>query len=265
MGDDVYRLYAIKYGTHHRKKQDNFTAPVDLHDEPTTIDYFVWTAVSDTRTFVIDTGFDHVAAKARGRDLFRLVDDGLRLIGIEASEVEDVIITHMHYDHGGNVDMFPKATFHIQDLEMSYVTGRHMRHPYLRNSYNVDDVIEMVRALYGQRVTFHDGDAELAPGLSVHLIGGHTMGLQSVRVNTQRGWVVVASDAMHLYDNRETGNPFPIIYKAPDMMAGWETLRGLADSEDHLVPGHDPQVMQRYPAVSDELEGIAIRLDVDPT
>jgi len=265
MSDDVYRIYAIKYGTHERRRQDNFTAPVDLHDEPDAIDYFVWAAVSDSRTFVIDTGFSHEQAKARGRTLHRTVDEGLKLVGVDPAEVEDVIITHMHYDHGGNVDMFPKATFHIQDLEMGYITGRNMRHRFFRHSYEVEDVVQMVRTLYGGRVEFHAGDAELAPGLSVHLIGGHTMGLQSVRVMTERGWVVVASDAMHIYANEELSNPFPVIYNAADMVDGWSKLHRLADGPDHVVPGHDVRVVQRYPAESKELEGVVVRLDKEPS
>jgi hypothetical protein len=46
---------------------------------------------------------------------------------------------------------------------------------------------------------FHDGDEEIQPGLSVHLIGGHTMGIQSVRVMTRNGWLVLASDASHYF------------------------------------------------------------------
>jgi hypothetical protein len=112
---------------------------------------------------------------------------------------------------------------------------------------------------------FHDGDDELASGISLHLVGGHSAGLQFVRVHTRRGWVVVASDAIHFYANVETGNPFPIVFNVGDMMEGWARCRRLADSADHIVPGHDPLVRARYPAPSAELEGIAVRLDVAPS
>ena len=180
---------------------------------------------------------------------------------MDASEVEDVIITHMHYDHAGNFDLFPKAMLHLQDKEMAFVTGREMRNPKRRNSMKIDDVVSMVRKVYADRVEFHEGDFEITPGLSVHLVGGHTAGLQFVRVFTKRGWVVVASDACHLYANMERKNPFPVIYNLDDVFEGYETLERLADSPDHIVPGHDPLVMERYPAPSLELEGIVIRLD----
>jgi glyoxylase-like metal-dependent hydrolase (beta-lactamase superfamily II) len=110
-------------------------------------------------------------------------------------------------------------------------------------------------------VRFHSGDAQLAPGISVHLIGGHTMGLQAVRVATRRGFVVLASDASHFYANMGEARPFPIVYNVADMMEGWAKLRSLAESEGHVIPGHDPLVLERYPAPSKELQGIVVRLD----
>jgi len=85
-----------------------------------------------------------------------------------------------------------------------------------------------------------------------------------VRVWTRRGWVVIASDATHLYANIGQGSPFPIVYNVADMIEGYRIVRELADSEDHIVPGHDPLVMSRYPAPSAGLKDIVVRLDVAP-
>jgi len=260
---DVYELFAVKYATHGRTQAANFVDPPDPH-EAMPIDYFVWAAVSKTRTFVIDMGFTEETAINRARTYIRCPAEALALVGIDAKAVEDVIITHFHYDHIGNFDKFPKADFHLQDREMAFATGRNMLNPAHGSSMNVEDVVGMVRHLYGQRVVFHDGDAELAPGTSVHHIGGHTDGLQAVRVMTKRGWVVVASDACHLYANMETRNPFPIIFDHGAVLAGYDRLRELAPTPGHIVPGHDPLVLDRYPAVSDDLVGIAVRLDEEP-
>jgi glyoxylase-like metal-dependent hydrolase (beta-lactamase superfamily II) len=128
-------------------------------------------------------------------------------------------------------------------------------------AYEVEDVVGMVRRAYAGRVRFHEGDAEILPGVSLHLIGGHTMGLQVVRVRTRRGWLVLASDASHFYANMEQVRPFPIVWSVPDMVQGYRRLRELADSPAHIVPGHDPLVLERYPAPSPGLEGIVVRLD----
>ena len=116
----------------------------------------------------------------------------------------------------------------------------------------------MVRALYGKRVVFHDGDEEIQPGISVHLIGGHTMGMQSVRVMTRNGWLVLASDASHYYWGIEKNKLFAIVYSVADMLAGYDKLKKLADGRiEMVVPGHDAEVMKRYPASKPGLEGSA--------
>jgi glyoxylase-like metal-dependent hydrolase (beta-lactamase superfamily II) len=234
----------------------------DPHDEsPMPLDYFVWALVSDNRTIVVDTGFDEKMAQQRGRTLVKPPGEGLRAIGIDSSKVGDVLITHMHYDHCGNHTLFPSARYHVQDREMKFCTGRHMTHPFMRFPFEEDDVVAMVRRLFNGRVVFHDGDEEIAPGLSVHHVGGHTMGMQIIRVETRRGVVVLASDASHLYANIERGLPYPIAYDVGEVMEGYRRAYALASSPEHVIPGHDPLVMARYPAVSPELKGWIARLD----
>ena len=260
MSSPQYEIYAIKYAHHARRASENFIGG-DPHDGPMPLDYFVWLVRGDGREIVVDTGFSAATAARRQRDHIRCPTEGLRLLGVDATKIKDVVITHLHYDHVGNFDLFPSASFHLQDKEMHYATGRHMGQPVFSGAFDVEDVVGMVRNSYAGRVRFHDGDAQIAPGVSVHLIGGHTMGLQVVRVATRRGWVVLASDASHFYANMEQQRPFPIVYNLADMVEGYARLRALADSPAHIIPGHDPQVLARYPAPDKALQGIAARLD----
>ena len=140
-----------------------------------------------------------------------------------------------------------------------------MTHRALSHSFTVDHVAELVRAVHDGRVVFHAGDDELADGLWVHLVGGHTDGLQVVRVRTEGGWLVLASDATHYYENFETGRPMPIVFDVGAMLEGFETLRRLASPSDAVIPGHDPAVLQRYPPAAAGLDGIAARLDLGYT
>jgi glyoxylase-like metal-dependent hydrolase (beta-lactamase superfamily II) len=257
---ESYEVYAIKYAHHARRASENFIGG-DPHDGPMPLDYFVWLIRGAGREIVVDTGFSAAVAAKRGRDHLRCPTAGLGLLGVDSRKITDVVITHLHYDHVGNFDLFPAATLHLQDLEMRYATGRHMSEAQFGGAYDVEDVVGMVRRAYAGRVRFHDGDAELHPGVSVHLIGGHTMGLQAVRVSTRRGWVVLASDASHFYANMEQERPFPIVWSVADMVQGYRRLRALADSPAHIIPGHDPLVMERYPAPSRGTQGIVARLD----
>jgi glyoxylase-like metal-dependent hydrolase (beta-lactamase superfamily II) len=227
------------------------------------MDYFIWLIRNDERLVLVDTGFDAPMAVKRGRRLLRKPIEALRMIGVAAEDVRTAVITHLHNDHVGTFFDFPNAVFHLQDSEMSFVTGRHMMHERLRRPFEPDHVVGIVRMIFAGRVVFHHGDEEIAPGVSVHHIGGHTAGLQCVRVSTARGWVVLASDASHYYEHVETGACFPTTYHLGEVLEGYNKLRRLAESPAHIVPGHDPLVLKRYPAVPG-LEHIAVRLDQEP-
>ncbi|RTZ40754.1 N-acyl homoserine lactonase family protein [Candidimonas sp. SYP-B2681] len=231
-----------------RTRRDNFIGG-DPHDGPMSMDFFVWLIRSESRAVLVDTGFNASTAQKRQRDMLRCPIDAVRsTLGVSADAISDVILTHLHYDHAGNLDKLPNARFHVQDAEMDYATGRCMCFEPMRHAYSVDDVVTLVRNVYDDRVVFHDGDQEIAPGISVLKIGGHTKGLQAVRVHTKRGWVVLASDASHYYENMDRRRPFPIVYNVADMLSGYARLSAAADSPEHIVPGHDPQVLQQYPA-----------------
>jgi glyoxylase-like metal-dependent hydrolase (beta-lactamase superfamily II) len=261
---NTYEVYAIRYASlANRKASENFIGG-DPHEAGSDLDYYVWLARSSARTFVVDTGFDAGVGARRGRRTTTPPAEGLARLGVDVAAVRDVVITHLHYDHVGNFALFPAATFHLQDDEMAHATGRHMAQQFFSQAYEVDEVVAMVREVYRGRVRFHDGDAELAPGFSLHRVAGHTKGLQVVRVRTRVGWIVLASDASHLYANMNEKRPFPIVYDVPRMVAGWRRLIELADSPELVVPGHDPLVMRRYPAPRSDLQGVAVRLDERP-
>lgn len=259
----VYEAYAIKYGDRVGSRGTIFVHG-DPHDAPLAMDYFVWVIRNEERTVIVDVGYGQAEGERRGRSFLRCPTDGMRLVGADPDTVEDVVITHMHYDHAGNLALFPKANFHIQDEEMSFVTGRAMTHKALRHSFVLDDVVQMVAMLYGDRVVFHDGDEELYPGIELYHVPGHTRGLQCVRVHTKRGWVVLASDVAHYYESIEVGTPFLTHVDMFQMLEGFKRLKTLVPDPSHIVPGHDPLVLQRYPAPKPELEGIVAQLDVAP-
>ena len=228
------------------------------------MDYFVWAIRGAGRAFVVDTGFTAVMAARRQRTFLRCPVQSLALLGIEATTVSDVIITHLHYDHVGNFALFPAATFHLQDDEMAYATGRHMKYPFFSHAFEATEVAGLVRLLHAGRVELYDGITELAPGVQLHPAPGHTAGLQVVRVHTQRGWVVLASDATHYYENFQNDRPFPVAFHVGQMLDSFRILERLAASREHIVPGHDPLVMRLYEPAGAALQGMAVRLDTPP-
>jgi glyoxylase-like metal-dependent hydrolase (beta-lactamase superfamily II) len=249
----------VRYATREARSGEHFHGD-DPHDKPMPMDYFVWAAVSDKHTVIVDAGFTAEVAARRGRDHLRCPTQGLKELGIYCERVPYVILTHLHYDHVGNLEKFPAATFVLQDEEMAFWTGRYAGREHFRSTVEIEDVVYLVRKNFEGRLRFVDGNEEILPGIEVYRAGGHSAGLQVVRVKTACGNVVLASDATHFYANIAQDRPFSIVKDLARMYGAFDLVRSLADSPAHIVPGHDPLVMERFPAARKGLEGIAARI-----
>ncbi|WP_380056846.1 N-acyl homoserine lactonase family protein [Falsihalocynthiibacter sp. SS001] len=255
-----WQVFAIKYAERNtRTRADSFI----FDDHPAAqhgMDYFVWLLTDGVRNILVDTGYDTEEAARRDRPILRDPAKALEALNVTAESIDTVIITHLHYDHAGGLDRYPNAQFHLQEVEMGFATGPCMCDPTLSMPYTADHVCEMVKHVFAGRVIFHKGDGEVAPGITVHRIGGHSRGLQAVRVETEGGPVCLASDATHYYENFLQRKPFPIVVDVADMVMGFDTLTSLAGNEtSRVIPGHDPLVTEYYGAVG--TSGFVWRLD----
>jgi glyoxylase-like metal-dependent hydrolase (beta-lactamase superfamily II) len=244
----TYEVFALQYASHHdRKSTENFLGEDPFHASDMPLDFFVWLIRGHEHVVLVDTGFTPETAVRRGRHYHAHPLDLLECLGVVAKDITDVLVTHMHYDHAGNLSAFPGALIHMQEAEMHYCTGRHMCHPLLRKPYQAEDIAAAVHGLHQGRVRFADGDQEIAPGISVHLCGGHTPGLQYVTVNTARGEIVLASDAVHYYENIRQRRPFPILVDLAVYLDGFERIAERATDLARIIPGHDPLVLSAFP------------------
>jgi glyoxylase-like metal-dependent hydrolase (beta-lactamase superfamily II) len=258
---DQWEVYALRYADRPgRVRADSFVFDDD-HASPHDMDYFIWVLRQGDRSIVIDTGYDAAEAARRNRPILRDPAMQLKDFGIDPEKVDQLVVTHLHYDHAGSLHAFPNATIHLQEAEMAYATGPCMCHPTLQMPFTAEHVCQMVHRIYSGRVVFHNGDGEVSPGVTVHCTGGHSRGLQAVRVKTRFGHLVLASDAAHYYENWMAAKPFPIVVDVQDMLNGFKTIRRLADRPEFVVPGHDPIVRQIFPAIEGGPD--IHRLDVD--
>jgi glyoxylase-like metal-dependent hydrolase (beta-lactamase superfamily II) len=204
MADDtntpVYEVYAIRYGTNAKRTRAMNFIKDPRPDDLLPMDFFSWLIVGDGNAFVVDTGMSAENAARNGHEFLINPVDVIARLGVNPEAVKTVIMTHLHYDHTGHAENFPNASFLLQAEEMAYVTGPHMAKPWFRHAYVTDEIVKFVRYLHAGRLHLHGRDHVVADGLSVHWVGGHCAGQEIVRVRTRRGWVVLASDALHYYE-----------------------------------------------------------------
>ncbi len=259
-----WELYALKYAQITTTRGHSFLGGVP-DDGPLEMAYYVWLAKRGDEAVLIDTGFSEATALRRKRNWLRCPVESLALLGVSPDSITDLVITHLHYDHAGNVDKLARARLHLQTRELQFATSRYMcvSHISLGGVFEADDVCTVVRENFTGRLNLIDGEAEIKPGIRVYRAGGHTPGMQMVSVETQRGRVMIMSDCAHLFENIAAQKPFHIVFDLADMIRGWRNGVDRAPSSDHVIPGHDPQVMQIYPAVAG-LDGIAVKLHEAP-
>jgi glyoxylase-like metal-dependent hydrolase (beta-lactamase superfamily II) len=249
----AFEVYALCYGRRTGYRGEHFLGYDGDSAEPHPTAYYIWLAVSEGHTVVVDAGIR--AGRAREVSGLDYVDP-VRLLtgfGVDPETVDHVVLTHLHYDHCGAVAGFPGARFTVQRSEVDYWTGPWAKR-IERERWLLDEAaLEHVRAGV---VDLVDGDAEVVPGLSVHLVGGHTAGMQVVRVETAGGAVVLASDAGHFHENIEDDRPAPLLHSMTGVYGAFDRVRELAGG-GLIIPGHDPEVLARYPPVADRTVRIA--------
>jgi glyoxylase-like metal-dependent hydrolase (beta-lactamase superfamily II) len=251
----MYEVYALKYA------ERDTTACQFFYRESShdilTLHYFVWLILGGPQPILVDTGFLEDDAQARGMRNYVSPAAMVQRAGIKPADIPVALITHLHYDHWAGHTLFPSAEYWMQRDEMAFWTGSFGAAPAFRQSANVESLAHLVTLNYGNRVHALDGDHEVAPGIHLYRVGGHTAGMQIVTVKTARGTVVLTSDASHFYHNVETRQPVQIMTSLPEMLMGFETIHRLAGSEKLIVAGHDPQVSDRFKAVEPGIIRIA--------
>ena len=268
-GPAQHTVYVLRYAERRAERQHHFYGAVDGAADPMPISYFVWLIVGPYGPVLVDTGFTPATARRLGRSYVASPRDAVRAAGVDPDSLATVVLSHLHYDHAGCTADFPAASFVLQDREMAFWTGRHARQVAsglgLPHLVLPDDVLAVCAANFAGRVRWVDGEAEIAPGISVHRVGGHTPGMQVVRVATALGHVVLASDASHFYENIERDRPFAVVDSVPGALQAFADVRSLASDPGLIIPGHDPSVLDRFPKADlDPLRGHAVVIGSRP-
>ena len=244
----IYEVYALSYGVY---KDFPVSGLINGADKSRKLDLalMVWLLKGPNgRNILVDTGFYRLKfTKAEAlKDMIK-VSDAVAKTGLKPEEITDVVISHMHWDHAGSMDQFPKARVWIQKDEFGYYTGAAWQQGGKSSGIDPEDVMSIVKRNTEHLVSLVDGDQEIIPGISVYAGGRHTFASQYASVNTRSGTVVIASDNMYLYENLEKHVPIAQTFDAESNLKAQDRMKQIASRPELIVPGHDPQVFVKFP------------------
>jgi glyoxylase-like metal-dependent hydrolase (beta-lactamase superfamily II) len=253
---DVYEAYALRCGTLPGRKASDWFYRFGVYgvpDGPGPMDCFFWLLRNDDRTVLVDCGFDPVHGAARGIKLTSDPLDLLARLGVAPGDVDHVILSHLHFDHVGNIRALPNAIFTIARAELDFWTGPHGRHPAISAPVERDEVDAVLDLQPLGRLHLVDDSEPLFPGIRVTRVGGHTPGQLITEAATEAGQVVIASDAIHFYDEMNFDRVYNGDTDVEEMLDTYAALRDLAAKPGTtVVAGHDPSVMTEFALVHED-------------
>jgi glyoxylase-like metal-dependent hydrolase (beta-lactamase superfamily II) len=251
---EQYEVLAVRYGTRQASAAEVF---LNYHvyqepDRPLGMDYFFWVARNPARSVVIDTGFSPAGGTARGRTMLMDTVPALHAAGLTPDGVAQVVLTHAHYDHVGGLPAFAGTgtgtgtEFIMTRDEYEFWTGPMGRRGQFAHSTEASELDQLRELREAGRLTLAGRTRQVAPGIELIQVGGHTPGQAIVTVATAGGPVVLASDAVHYFEELERDRPFSIVASLADMYAAFDQIRELAGDGARVVAGHDPLVAERF-------------------
>lgn len=257
----AYEVLAVRYASRPTTAHDVFLN-FEFYGEPdraVTMDYFFWIVRNAERTVVVDTGYSPEASVRRDRPTLLTMPQALRAAGVDPAGVGQVVLTHAHFDHIGGVSAFGAAEVVMTRAEYEFWTSPVAQRRQFSHSAERADLEHLRQVVEQDRMTLAGPAHQLAPGVELLQLGGHTPGQAVVVVQTAAGPVVLASDAVHYYEEIEQDRPFNVVADLAAMYRAFDRITELGEDGAAVVAGHDPAVRTRFPerAGHDEVVRIA--------
>ena len=235
-----------------------------------------WLVQGQGRNILVDSGMADIALitkrlKVNGTGGGHLaLTAALAGAGLRPDEITHVVLTHLHFDHADNLDLFPDACVVVQRAElMASVDPVPSQRVYYWQSTR-DNLLARKRP---SQIQIIEGDCELFPGIRLLFVPSHTEGMQVVVVSTEKGRAALVSDLGDHYrywfpaDARATKHPQRSLAGAfltgnirSESERDWQkAMARVLDEADIVVPAHDFRIPVNIPeewfAIPESLDG----------
>ena len=256
-----WEVLALRYGTLASTKAGLYCnwQVYGEPDAPQELAYYFYVLRDGDRVVLVDTGFSVASGERRRRVCLVDPREAVARLGIAPPDVGDVLITHLHYDHVGNVGGWPRARLHVPAAELDFWASPMAAEPQFAAHVDPETLAWLAREDRAERVRRYAGPAEPIDGVRALAVGGHSPGQHVLLVEARSGPVLLASDAVHLYEELEHGRPFAIFVDLVGVYEGYALVRQVAEEHGALVvPGHDPLTAERFEAIDGD--GLVVRI-----
>jgi glyoxylase-like metal-dependent hydrolase (beta-lactamase superfamily II) len=241
-------IYGMKIGERNIERplifyMENFT-------EKITINFYMWIIKKESEIYLIDTGFTYEEGQKRGVQNYKSPSSQLQKLGVDASKVKKVIITHFHWDHFNGYESFPNATFYVQKNELDFVKESVPTQPAITKIYN--DISSQIEKLIAEnRFYVIEGEYLLDEFIQLKHVGGHTPGLQTVRVTRdEKPPIHFIGD--NVYYRRNLSEKIPPMLNL-DIPQTLRIYTQLENEKDVIIPGHDPEIINEFKQVHEDI------------
>jgi glyoxylase-like metal-dependent hydrolase (beta-lactamase superfamily II) len=258
-----YEVAAVRYGSLRARKSEFFHRWESYGEPDVEVEmaYYFWVLRGGRETILVDTGFDPSVGARRGRTCLCTPLEALERLGVDTAAVSTIVVTHLHYDHIGNLAAFPAAQLVVPGKELEFWTGPKAGRYQFASHVEPNEVAWLDEARRSGRVRLVDGTEQIVDGITAIVAGGHSPGQQVTVVSGAAGDVVLTSDAVHFYEELEADRPFGVVADLERMYGAYDLVKELGSAPGAvIVPGHDPEVMARFPGYGDESSGLAVQV-----
>ena len=181
-------------------------------------------------------------------------------LGVGPETVSRVVLTHLHYDHTGNLDLFPDAELLVAARDLDFWLGPLARRAQFAHAVEAAELGQVLAAVDAGRVRRLEGGEEIAEGVHAILLGGHSPG-QMALGSTPRGLGRARLRRAALLRGARA-RPALRRHRRPgrDVRGLRHAARAVRRPGAHLVPGHDAEIMTRYPRVEGSARDFAVEI-----